>query len=598
MTYKNTRDLVEELEKIGQLVRIKEEVSPDLITAEIQRQAYHRGLGAVFFEKVKGSPFPAVSNLFGTKARIDHIFKRETPGLQDLMLIRTNPFKILSPLRYFKALLCALKALPLPYLGRIQGTFKECQISDLPQIKSWPLDGGAFITLPQVYSEDPSAPGILRSNLGMYRIQLSGGDYIQDQEIGLHYQIHRGLGIHHAKAVETGQPLKVSIWVGGPPSHTFAAVMPLPDGMTELSFAGMLNHRNFRYKKWRGFTLSTDADFCILGEIAQNSLKAEGPFGDHLGYYSLSHPFPYLKVTKVFYRPNAIWPFTVVGRPPQEDSSFGYFIHKITKSMVPSEIPGVKSIHAVDEAGVHPLLLAIGKERYVPYEERRPMELHTIAHRILGFGQCSLAKYLFIVAEEDDPSLDIKDIPRFFTHLLERLDLERDLHFITQTTIDTLDYSGNGLNRGSKLFIAACGKKRRVLSTEFNDAAFPLPAKLILPGILLVEGPPFLASETGEFIAKLTHVTSSLLNGIPMIVIVDRLSFASESASNFLWLTFTRSNPASDVHAIDPICIDKHFGAKTAMVIDARKKPHHAEELSIPAEITQLAKEILERNLL
>ncbi len=595
MAFRSTRDLVNKLEKMGQLLRIKEEVSPDLVMAEIQRQAYRRGLGAVFFEKVRNSPFPAVSNLYGTRERIDQIFENEVPGLEALVLIRSNPFNLLNLKRYLRALGCALNALPFPSFGKTPVMFSECQVSDLPQIKSWPRDGGAFITLPQVYSEDPVSPGIMGSNVGMYRIQISGGNYIKDHEVGLHYQIHRGLGVHHTRALQTGKPLKVSIWIGGPPAHAFAAVMPLPEGMSELSFAGMLNGRNFRYKKWRGFTLSSDSDFCIVGEIQLNDLKPEGPFGDHLGYYSLTHPFPYLKVMKVFHRQDAIWPFTVVGRPPQEDSSFGYLIHKLTKSLVTREIPGVKALHAVDEAGVHPLLLAIGMERYVPYEERRPMELHTIAHRILGFGQCSLAKYLFIVAEEDNPNLDIKDIPSFFKHLLERIDLEKDLHFITQTTIDTLDYSGHGINRGSKLFIAACGRKRRELATDFVHLTSPFPSKLFLPGILIVEGPPFQVEDTSDFLARLSKTVNSALKGIPLLIIVDDLAFATESMANFLWLTFTRSNPAADIHALDPIHQDKHFGAKTAIFIDARKKPHHADALDVPTEITELATEILER---
>ena len=600
MLYKCTQDVVKDLELAGQLIRIKEEVSPDGVMAEIQRQAYSRGLGAVLFENVKGSPFPAVSNLYGTHARTEYLFRQTLPGIMGLFALKTNPWKALKCISWVRTFKTIFHALPLPTLFRSPSMWGECKLSDLPQIKSWPKDGGAFVTLPQVFSEHPSQPGIWGSNLGMYRIQISGGSYVPEKEVGLHYQIHRGLGIHHTAALEAKLPLKVAIWVGGPPAHAFAAVMPLPEGMSELMFAGMFAGRNFRYKRWNGYVISSDADFCILGELEMSGLKPEGPFGDHLGYYSLKHDFPYLKVEKVFHRKNAIWPFTVVGRPPQEDTSFGHLIHKVTQSLVPSEIPGVKALHAVDEAGVHPLLLAIGSERYTPFAERRPMELHTIAHRILGFGQCSLAKYLFLVAGEDQPLLDVSDVSSFFQHFLERVDLENDLHFETRTTIDTLDYSGEGLNRGSKLFITACGKKKREL---FSDASaievsgvFKEP-RCLLPGVLLIQGPAFEESSRCQVFEDLSTQLQAQIAGFPLLVLVDDSPFASESLANFLWITFTRSNPSMDVYGVGGKIIDKHFSAGKAMVIDARIKPHHAPALEVSPEVSSLAAEILSRSL-
>src|SRR5690606_37647805 len=262
---------------------------------------------------------------------------------------------------------------------------------------------------------------IMKANLGMDRIQLSGNDYIPGQEVGLHYQLHRGIGIHQAKANAKGQPLKVSIFVGGPPSHPLSAVMPLPEGLSEMTFAGALGNRRFRYfYDDEGYCISADADFVITGTVMPHENKPEGPFGDHLGYYSLTHPFPLMKVSRVYHKKNPVWSFTVVGRPPQEDTSFGALIHEITGNAIPKEIPGVHEIHAVDAAGVHPLLFAIGSERYTPYlKERRPQEILTIANHILGSNQLSLAKSLFICAKEDDPSLHVHDVARFLVHMLE-----------------------------------------------------------------------------------------------------------------------------------------------------------------------------------
>ncbi|MCP3874651.1 MAG: UbiD family decarboxylase, partial [Desulfobacteraceae bacterium] len=261
---------------------------------------------------------------------------------------------------------------------------RQTKIENLPMIRCWPEEGGGFILLPQVFSMNPETNNILDSNMGMYRIQISGNDYVKNKEIGLHYQIHRGIGNHHSKALQSGKPLRVSIFIGGPPAHTFAAVMPMPENMSELSFAGALAGRNFRYCVKNGYVVSADADFCITGKVVPGKTKKEGPFGDHLGYYSLEHEFPYLEVESVWHRKDAIFPFTVVGQPPQEDTTFGRLLHELTEPEIPKSIPGVTRVHAVDAAGVHPLLLAKAHERYVPYEIRKPREILTYANAILG----------------------------------------------------------------------------------------------------------------------------------------------------------------------------------------------------------------------
>jgi len=415
---------------------------------------------------------------------------------------------------------------------------------------------------------------------------MSGNDYDLDKEAGMHYQLHRGIGIHHTEAIKKNQNLAVSIFVGGPPAHTLAAVMPLPEYISELLFAGILSGRRFRYSRWQNFFISAEADFCIVGEIEQGKLKGEGPFGDHLGYYSQQHDFPVLKIRKVFHRKNAVWPFTVVGRPPQEDTTFNLMIQEITGPVIPDEIPGLKEVNPVDEAGVHPLLLAIGSERYLPYENREPREILTIANSILGFGQMSLAKFLFIAAQEDDPDLTTKNISRFITHLLERIDWTRDLHFQTRTTIDTLDYTGESLNRGSKLVLAAAGTKKRNLQQKLNKTAnfggsFGTPS-FVLPGVLVFESAPFTGYETArEEISRLeaqeTYWQSEA--GIALIIIADDRDFTIQSMANFLWVTFTRSDPAKDVYGVGSFYQDKHWGCRGPLIIDARKKPHHAPEL-------------------
>ena len=480
--------------------------------------------------------------------------------------------------------------------------YAETTIDQLPQIQCWPNDGGAFVTLPQVYSEDIDKPGVFGSNLGMYRVQISGNNYITNKEIGLHYQIHRGIGVHQTKASEQGKPLRVCVFVGGPPSHTLSAVMPLPEGIPEVAFAGALGKRRFRYTNVDGYTISSDADFVITGEIYPGETKPEGPFGDHLGYYSLTHPFPVLKVHKVFHRKDAIWPFTVVGRPPQEDTQFGALIHDITGKAIPKEIPGLHEINAVDAAGVHPLLLAIGSERYTPYENKvKAQEVLTIANHILGTGQLSLAKYLFITNKADDPEHNTHNIEEYFNHFLERVDWTRDAHFYTKTTIDTLDYSGSSLNNGSKVVFAAVGEQRRKLGKSITQSIETPPhfsdISFALNGIISCSGLKFTNHENAkkEVKAFASSIDSSLINEFPLIVISDDHEFLGNTLNNFLWVTFTRSNPSTDIYGVDEFIEDKHWGCKGPLIIDARIKPHHAPPLipdpDIEKRVDQLSKE-------
>ena len=599
MGYRNLQECIRDLEKHGHVVRLRQEVSANLEAAEIHRRVCERGGPAILFENVTGCTFPMVSNLFGTLERARFIFRDSLQAVETLVQLKKDSLYLLKhPGRIPAALRTLISMRPAI---RRTGPVMECQttLDQLPQLKCWPKDGGAFITLPEVYTEHPDRPGYVHSNLGMYRVQISGNQYRPNQEVGLHYQIHRSIGFHHAAAIAKGQPLRVNIFVGGPPSMAVSAVMPLPDGIPEVAFAGALSGRAVRMvRNGSGPMICAEADFCISGTIDPNRQLPEGPFGDHLGYYSLTHDFPVVNVEAVYHRKDAIWPFTVVGRPPQEDTIFGALIHDLTGPAIPAVLPGVHAVHAVDAAGVHPLLLAIGSERYVPYaDERQPQELLTNANAILGQGQLSLAKYLLIVAHEDDRGLDIHQIEKFFQHLLLRVDWGRDLHFQTRTTIDTLDYTGTGLNAGSKLVIAAAGAIRRTLSTQIpSDLDLPngfSEPRVCLPGVLAIQGPkpagqpPRCDGEVDRFCREMTAARHSSLSGWPLIVIVDDSRFCAQTLNNFLWMTFTRSNPADDIYGIDSFTESRHWGCRSSLVIDARVKPHMAPALETDPTISR-----------
>jgi 4-hydroxy-3-polyprenylbenzoate decarboxylase len=585
MSYKSLEACLLDLERNGQLVRIREEVDPYLEMAAIHLRVHEAGGPALLFENVKGSKFRAASNIFGTLNRSEFIFRDTLKTVQQLIDLKEDPVKaIKSPIKNFSAGLAALQALPKKNPIQKPVLFEEIKISDLPQIQHWPMDGGAFVTMPQVYTEDMDKPGMMNANLGMYRIQLSGNDYVLNKEVGLHYQLHRGIGVHQSKANKKGMPLKVSVFVGGPPAHSVAAVMPLPEGISEMTFAGVLGGRRFRYTYENDFCISTDADFVITGEVYPNENKPEGPFGDHLGYYSLTHDFPLMKVHKVYARKNAIWPFTVVGRPPQEDTSFGQLIHKLTGKALQQEIPGLKEVHAVDAAGVHPLLLAIGSERYTPYAPaKQPAEILTIANHILGTGQLSLAKFLFITAD-DSNTLTTNNIEAYLSYVLQRINFKRDIHFYTNTTIDTLDYSGTSLNSGSKVVLAAYGEPVRALNTivpeSLNSLEHFTNPKMIMPGVIALQTNTFSNYETARLeLQNLDKQLANLNTGLdncPLMIICDNSDFVCETLNNFLWVTFTRCNPSHDMYGINSFTENKHWGCNGPLVFDARIKPHHA----------------------
>jgi 4-hydroxy-3-polyprenylbenzoate decarboxylase len=584
--YSSLASCVHDLEKHGQLIRIKETVDPNLDMAALHLAVHAQQGPALYFEKVKGSNFPAVSNLYGSLDRCRFLFRDSLKDIQQLIQVKQNPMSVLkNPGAILSLLNTGIYAQPLKSRIRKPVLFQEIKIEDLPLIKHWPLDGGAFITLPQVYSEDPEFNSIAHSNLGMYRVQLNGNKYALNSEIGLHYQIHRGIGIHHTKAKALNKKLKVSIFVGGPPAHAFAAVMPLPEGMSELNFAGALARKSFSYVRKDGYVISTDADFVICGEVQDANLP-EGPFGDHLGYYSLQHPFPYLKIHKVYSRKNAIWPFTVVGRPPQEDSYFGALIHELSGNAIQHEIPGVKAVHAVDASGVHPLLFAIGTERYAPFQQdAAPLELLTQANRILGTGQLSLAKYLYICSDTHKPNIHNEEA--FLHHCLERIKLERDLHFQTQTSIDTLDYSGESINKGSKLVLAAHGEPIRKLSSEIPQGLDSIKEistiQVITKGVLALEINGFTQYPQEEI--RINALASKLekvnWEGIVQLILCNDAKEISSTFNNYLWITYTRSNPSHDVYGVQSQIRHKHWGCTGPIIIDARTKPHHAPELEI-----------------
>lgn len=601
MPYSSLRKCCDALERAGELVRLHEEIDGDLVIPEIHRRVYRAGGPALLFEKVKGSKFSAVSNLFGTRRRTGLLFDRTLKKFEWLAKAKADPW---STIKRPGALIGKLPYLlnALPRKQRHNHLNLTCSLGDLPKIRAWPKDGGAFVTMPQVISFPPGDQRPASANVGMYRIQLDGNDYLPDSEVGLHYQLHRGIGIHHLMHKQKGLSFRVSIAIGGPPAYSLAAVFPLPEGLSELLFSGLLNESPYRYAQVDGHFIPQEVDFCIVGTVQDETLKMEGPFGDHLGYYSLEHPFPTVRDVSVYHRKDPIWHFTVVGRPPQEDTGLGDLIHDFVSELTQNEYPGIRDLHAVDASGVHPLLLAVGSERYMPFRDRKPEEILTQANLLLGKGQSSLAKYLFIAAHQDDGPPSVRDVPGFLRYVLERVDFGEDLHFFTKTTIDTLDYSGESWNAGSKLLVACNRIRLRELSGDlahFNRLPAPFgKARRIDDGVIAVQCEAF--SDMHVAIRQMETLCAWLdhpvFRAYPLVVVVDDSDFTAASYENFLWICFTRSNPSHDVYGVGSKCEFKHWSCKPPLVIDARIKPHHAPSLEVHPETICKVDEIIFRN--
>jgi 3-polyprenyl-4-hydroxybenzoate decarboxylase len=431
----------------------------------------------------------------------------------------------------------------------------------MPALTTWPGDGGPFLTLPLVYTEHPEG-GV--PNLGMYRMQVHG-----PRTTGMHWQIGKGGGFHYARAEALGRPLPVTVFLGGPPALILAAIAPLPENVSELMLASLIAGRRLGTCPGPGpHPLIRSAEFALCGRVPPRERRPEGPFGDHYGYYSLRHDYPVFEVEQVLHRRDAIFPATVVGKPRQEDFFIGDLLQELLSPLFPLVMPAVEDLWSYGETGYHSLAAAVVKQRY----EREAM---TSAFRILGEGQLSLTKFLLV----SDRPVDLRDFRATLQHLLERTHPETDLYVFANLSMDTLDYTGPRVNEGSKGVWLGLGDPVRELPREFR-AGGDVPAgmtepRVFCPGCLVVGGP----SWEQEADAAQRFARHPGLAEWPLIVLTDEPARAAAGPINFLWTTFTRFEPAADLHAAATRVVRNHPSFTAPILIDARLKPGFPEEL-------------------
>ena len=573
--YSDIQSLIKDLRKSGELIDIEAPVDPDLELAEVHRRVIAAGGPALLFHNPKGYDVPVVTNLFGTLSRVEQCFGRRPKEFVERAVGLTH--ELMPPTLgklwgerdfFFQAMKVGLKDVVRGPVTEVVET--PPRMDQIPMLKSWPQDGGSFVTLPLVYTEHPDNGS---HNLGMYRIHRHSAS-----TTGMHWQIGKGGGFHHHIAQGRGEDLPVTVFVGGPPALILSAIAPLPENVPELMLASLLaGERIPRAKNPAGpHPLVANCEYALVGRVKPHDVAPEGPFGDHYGYYSLQHDYPVFHVDAVCRKRNPVWPATVVGKPRQEDFFIGDYLQELLSPMFPLVMPSVKDLWSYGETGYHALAGAVVEQRY----RREAMQA---AFRILGEGQLSLTKFLWVT----DQAVDLRDARATLTHLLERFQPETDLYVLSNLSMDTLDYSGPEINLGSKGILLGVGDPVRSCPKEFRGT---LPSGLtqaaaFCPGCLVVSG-----SRHGDDPDLGKRIATAFPEWL-LVCIVDDAESVAASPARFLWAVFTRFEPAADIIAAKSRVNRHHVVYEGTIVIDSRMKEPYPDELFCDPDTAKVVSE-------
>ena len=569
--HRDLRAFLEALRREHDLAIIDAPVSANQEAAEVHRRVIAAGGPALLFTNIEGSDFPLVTNLFGTPRRAALAFGHRPQAFIKRLVQLAETLLPPTATKVWGARDVAGQLLRVGLARRRRGAVTEVVSNDvdlgrLPVLTCWPEDGGPFVTLPLVLTQHPERPG---HNLGMYRMQV-----FDRRTTGMHWQIGKGGGFHYAVAEARGERLPVTVLLGGPPALILAAIAPLPENVPELMLASLIVGERLSVIRGMGpHPLPADAEFALIGSVAPAVRRPEGPFGDHYGYYSLRHDYPVFDVERMARRRDAIYPATVVGKPRQEDFFIGDLLQELLSPLFPLVMPGVVDLWSYGETGYHSLAAAVVRERYA-------REAMASAFRILGEGQLSLTKFLIVT----DRRVDLRDFRATLVHLLERTRPESDLYVFSNLSMDTLDYTGQEINKGSKGVWLGLGDPVRALPREFRPERLPpgvTGVRVFCPGCLVVGGPRY-RDEPG---AAARLAADPAFGGWPLLVLTDEPARAAASTMNFLWTTFTRFEPAADIHAASTRVVRNHIAYEGPVLVDARMKPWYPDEVSADPDV-------------
>ncbi len=445
MPFTSLSDYLTQLEKRGELLRVAQPVDPYLEITELADRVVKRGGAALLIEHPVGADFPLAIGLYGTLARTEFALGGSLASLQERMRgwVRSEPPTTMVD-----------KLKQLPRLAQLAGylpktvTTAPCQqvrmdppdLTRLPVQTCWPEDGGPFFTLPMVFTRDPETG---RRNCGMYRLQR-----FDATTTGMHWQVHKTGARHYAIHEARGERMPVAVALGGDPAITYAATAPLPDGVDEMIFAGFLRERPVEMVRCLTCDLEVpaDADFIIEGYVDPGERRREGPFGDHTGYYSLADDYPVFHVTAITHRRDAVYPSTIVGRPPMEDGYLGQATERLFLPLVQMMAPEIVDYHLPVAGAFHNLVIVAINKQY-------PGHARKVMHTIWGLGQLANTKTVIVV----DADVNVHDPDEVLWRVGNNIDPERDTQF-TLGPVDVLDHASRLPAYGSKMGIDATKK--------------------------------------------------------------------------------------------------------------------------------------------
>lgn len=586
MSFPDLRGFISFLEKRNDLIRIKVPVSADQEITIIQHRVLAAGGPALLFENVEGSPYRLISNLFGTKSRVEAVFGTAPAELGERLAglaERLMPPSIDSFWSSRRDLMFLTNArLKTVRSGPIlEKEFTPPNLTKLPCLTCWPLDGGPFFTLPLVHTKDPATG---KGNLGIYRMQR-----YDDASTGMHWQIEKGGGFHFERARQLGKPLPVSVFLGGPPALTLAAIAPMPEGVDERILAALMMGEPLEVieRSATGHKIPARAEFVLEGTVIPGDLRREGPFGDHLGHYSHSADFPVYRVDRVLARQDAIYPATVVGKPPQEDYFIGEALQEMALPLLRLLFPAVRDLWAYPETGFHPLAVAAVQERY-------GNEALKHAFSILGHGQISLSKILIVVDED----VNVRDFRNVSRAIWQHCDFRTDLFLLSPTAQDTLDFTGPSMNTGSRLVLLATRKRKQ----DHSVRSMPPPSiESCLHDDIIDQtnlGEAFLIAKVKPG-ADTTSIREALArhpaaSQYPFHVLVSD-DVPLDDLRLTLWGWFTRFDPLADLHPAGRRIDGNRLVLEGPILIDATWKEGYRKPVTFDPDVEKMVNQKWDR---
>lgn len=571
-------DFARFLERRGELHRVKVEVDPYLEITEIASRAIKEGKPALWFERVKGSPYPLVINTLASDRRCELALGKHPEEIgEELISFLVDLFPP-KPSTVWQHRGLASRFLHTPprriHRALSQEIVEEPDLDRLPVLTCWPGDGGRFFTLPQVVTYDPRNG---KRNMGMYRMQV-----FDARITGMHWQIQKGGGFHYYQAEKMGRTFELAVALGTDPALLMATIAALPENIDEAMFAGFLRGERTRFVRGVsiGIDVPADAEFVLEGEVPLFDRRREGPFGDHFGHYSHAADFPVFRIRKMTHRRDPVYPATVVGIPPMEDKFLGDATQRILGPLVKLVHPEINRLWAYYEAGFHNLLVVSVDQRYAKESMKTALGL-------MGLSQLSLTKTVVLVSE----GVNVADFHAVLGEIREHFDPHFDFVLIPKVPLDTLDFTSFTMNLGSRMIVDATRKNRgrpgfhaerpgpRTMFDELKSAHSAIRDLEFVDGCLLAVK----VSAGGRNVLEslLRHPD---LSGVPLLAVVSE-DVDLRDRENLIWGIFTRFDCERDVLFTDQrlIGISPVYGG--TMGIDATWKQGYPEPLRMLDEI-------------